>query len=289
MNRIAIAALLVVCVPLHAQQADSKKQTIAYVRNLQTEDGGFRPTAKGPPSLRATSAAVRALHYLEGDVPNRDAAAKFVASCFDKETGGFADTPGGKVDVFSTSVGLMAVVALKMPTDPYAAPAGRYLSDHAKGFEDIRIAVAGFEAIESSPAKSAQWLQEVFDMQNGDGTFGSGDGQARDTGGAVVAMMRMGLKIPRPDPILAALRAGQRPDGGFGKADAASDLESSYRILRCFAMLKAQPKNVDGLRSFLAKCRNEDGGYGVSPGQASNVGGVYYAAIIEHWLARRDP
>ena len=286
MNRIAALVILVACMPVHAQPTDAKKQTIAYVRSLQTEDGGFRPAAKGTPGLKATSAAVRALHYLGGEVPNREAATKFVAKCFDAQTGGFADAPGGKTDVFSTSVGLMAIVALKMPTDPYAAPAGKYLSDHAKGFEDIRIAVAGFEAIETSPAKSAQWLQELFEMQNGDGTFGKGAGKARDTGGAVVAMMRMGLKIPRPDGILTALRAGQRPDGGFGKADAASDLESTYRILRCFAMLKAQPKNVDGLRSFLSKCRNDDGGYGVSPGQPSSVGGCYYAAIIEHWLAR---
>jgi prenyltransferase beta subunit len=286
MNRIAIGFLLVACVPLHAQETDAKKQTIAYVRSLQTEDGGFRPTAKGPAGLKATSAAARALHYLGGEVPNRETAAKFVAKCFDPQTGGFADVPGGKTDVFSTSVGLMAVVALKMSTDPYAAPAGKYLSDHAMGFEDIRIAVAGYEAIETSPAKSAQWLQDVIEMQNGDGTFGSGAGKARDTGGAVVALMRMGLKFPRPDPILAALRAGQRADGGFGKADADSDLESSYRILRCFAMLKARPTNVDGLRSFLAKCRNEDGGYGVAPGQPSNVGAVYYAAIIEHWLAK---
>ena len=286
MKRIVLAVILVVCVPLHAQQTDAKKQTIAYVRSLQTEEGGFRGAANAPPTLKATSAAVRALHYLGGELPNRDAAAKFAASCFDPQAGGFADMPGGKVDVFSTSVGLMAVVALKMSTDPYAAPAGRYLADHAKGFEDIRIAVAGFEAIDKMPPKSADWLFEVTVKQNADNTFGSDDGKARDTGSAVVAQMRMALKIPNPDLILAALGAGQRPDGGFGKANAPSDLESSYRILRCFAMLKARPAHVDELRAFIAKCRNDDGGYGVAPGQPSNVGGVYYAAIIEHWLTK---
>jgi prenyltransferase beta subunit len=286
MNRIVAVALLIACSPVHAQQPDAKKQTVAYVRSLQTEDGGFRPAAKGPASLKATSAAVRALHYLGGEIPNRETAAKFVTKCFDAETGGFADAPGGKVDVFSTSVGLMAVVALEMSKDPYAAPAGKYLADHAKGFEDIRIAIAGFEAIESTPATSAKWVDDVIALQNGDGTFGKGAGQARDTGGAVVALMRLRLKFPNPGRILTALREGQRTDGGFGKADAPSDLESSYRIMRCFAMLKARPKNVDGLRSFLAKCRNDDGCYGVSPGQPSNVGGCYYAATIEHWLER---
>ena len=163
-------------------------------------------------------------------MPKREAAAKFVASCFDPQTGGFADTPGGKVDVFSTAVGLMAVVALKMPSDRYAEPAGKYLSEHAKGFEDIRIAVAGFEAIEKSPPKSAEWIAEVKKTQNADQrTFGTEVGKARDTGGAV-ALLRMGQKIESPQAMLAALRAGQRPSGGFGKADAGEDLESSYRI-----------------------------------------------------------
>jgi prenyltransferase beta subunit len=298
MKRIAALLVLFVCLPLHAEDADAKKQTIAYVRSLQTEEGGFRPTAKGPPGLKATSAAVRALHYLGGELPNQAAAAKFVASCFDPKAGGFADAPGGKVDVFSTAVGLMAVVALKMPTDRYAEPAGKYLSANAKGFEDIRIAVAGFEAIEKSPPKLPEWTTEVKKTQNADGTFGThggagvfgSGGDARDTGGAVVALLRMRWNVvANRDSILATLCAGQRSDGGFGKKGADSDLESSYRILRCFAMMKAQPDRVGSLHQFIEKCRNDDGGYGVSPGQPSNVGGVYYAAIIEHWLARRDP
>jgi hypothetical protein len=38
------------------------------------------------------------------------------------------------------------------------------------------------------------------------------------------------------------------------------------------------------VRSFVAKCRNADGGYGVAPGQPSNISGTYFAAIILHWL-----
>jgi hypothetical protein len=49
-------------------------------------------------------------------------------------------------------------------------------------------------------------------------------------------------------------------------------------------MLKAKPERVDRLRDFIARCRNEDGGYGVAPDQPSNVGGCYYAGIILHWL-----
>jgi hypothetical protein len=83
---------------------------------------------------------------------------------------------------------------------------------------------------------------------------------------------------------------GQRQNGGWGKDDSeiASDLETTYRVMRCFVMLKARPANVEGVRSFVAKCRNEDGGYGVAPAQPSSVSGTYFAAIITHWLKQKS-
>jgi hypothetical protein len=87
--------------------------------------------------------------------------------------------------------------------------------------------------------------------------------------------------------VLKTLKDGQRPDGGFGKADAeGSDLETTYRVMRAFVMLDAKPDNVEGVRSFVAKCRNDDHGFGVTPEQPSSVGATYYAAIISHWLAK---
>jgi hypothetical protein len=99
----------------------------------------------------------------------------------------------------------------------------------------------------------------------------------------------MGLKFPKPGKILQVLRDGQRQNGGWGKDTDAigSDLETTYRVMRCFVMLKARP-DVEGVRSFVAKCRNEDGGYGVAPGQPSSVGGTYFAAIITHWLKQKQ-
>ena len=46
-----------------------------------------------------------------------------------------------------------------------------------------------------------------------------------------------------------------------------------------------KPANSATLQSFIAKCRNEDGGYGGAPGQASSASGTYYAGIILQWLA----
>jgi hypothetical protein len=49
-------------------------------------------------------------------------------------------------------------------------------------------------------------------------------------------------------------------------------------------MLREKPADVAALRSFIGKCRNDDGGYGVVPGQPSSVSGTYYAGIVLHWL-----
>ena len=293
---ILIFSVLVLAAPFARAGDDGVKKTIAYVQKLQTESDGFRShqpkadTDKVEPSLRATSAAVRALKYLGGELPNKDGCIKFVESCWDADAGGFADTPKGKTDVFSTAVGLMAVVELKMPAGKYAGAAGKYLSANAKTFEDIRIAAAGFEAIGKSPPNILEWRAEVIKSTEKDGTFGKGPGAARETASHVVTLLRFAAKPKEPDPfgkaLIKVLNDGQHQNGGWGKADSetAYDLETSYRVMRCYVMLKAKPGNVEGVRSFVAKCRNADGGYAVAPGQPSSVSGTYFAAIILHWV-----
>jgi hypothetical protein len=296
MKRLLWIALLlpVSLVSVRAANDPGAKASIAYVQKLQTSTGGFLAMAPQPnirlaPTLRSTSAAVRALHYLGGEIPNKEACIKYVESCFDPASGGFADMPMNKPDIFTTAVGIMAVTELKMPLDKYNASVTKYLSENAKTFEDIRIAAAGLERLGAKSPRSQSWLEEVRKAQNSDGTFGKDLGQARFTGGAVVTLLRLGGKVDDPATIIKTMQAGQRPSGGFGKEDSPqiADLETSYRIMRCFVMLKARPSDVEGLRSFVAKCRNEDGGYGISPGQPSNVGATYFAAILKHWLDQK--
>lgn len=296
-----LPAMLVSLVFLISTQAKEVpadfKGSLAYIQKLQTKEGGFvnqaPATEKGTkvPSatLKATSSALRALRYFGGNLSNKDGCAKFVESCFDPETGGFADVPKGKPDVFTTAVGLMAVTELKLPTDKYGPAGVQFLSANSKGFEDIRIAVAGLERLEMKSPKNATWLEEVVKLRNPDGTFGKGPGQARATGGTVVTLLRLGTKVDDADSVLKVLKAGQRDNGGYGKDEDPlnSDLETTYRVMRCFHMLKARPSDVEGLRSFVAKCRNEDGGYGLSPGQPSSIGPTYFAAIIRHWLEQK--
>ncbi len=287
MRRVLLAGLclLVVSVPARAQTAEEKKATVAWLRKLQADDGGLRPAdGKSPSGLRATTSALRALKYFGGEVPDRSAAVDFVKGCFDKERGAFADRPGGKPDVVSTAVGIMAVVELKLPTDPYESGVLAYLGEHAKGFEEVRLAAAGLEALGKRPPQAEEWLKEIAKMRHEDGTYGKGDGAARDTGGAVVAVLRLGGKVEHPEAIVKFLDAGQRKDGGFGKEGAGSDLETTYRVVRCYHMLKAQPAAADRCREFIASCRNADGGYGVKAGEPSSAGGTYFAGIILHWL-----
>ena len=280
---------LLAAAPGRGQTPEQKKATLDYLIRLQTREGGFRPDAAAKqPGLRATTAALRAIKYFGGTTPNAGACARFVGSCFDCDTGGLTDRPGGeKPDVFSTAVGVMAVAELKMPAKKFAGPATEYLGKNARDFEDVRIAAAGLEAIKTRPPQADEWLKKLAARRNKDGTYGAGDGKARDTGGAVVAVLRLGGKVEARAAVLAALKAGQRADGGFGKVGAkGSDLETTYRVLRAFHMLGDRP-DAAKLRGFLAKCRNADGGYGVAPGQKSSAGSTYFAGVILHWLGEK--
>jgi prenyltransferase beta subunit len=280
--------------PGWGQTEEQKKATVAYLRNCQQKDGGFLPSlapaaGKAAPrsSLRATSAALRALKYFGGEPRDREGSGQFVEHCFDKASGGFVDNPGGQPDVAVTAIGIMAVAEVKLPVKDYSPAVIKYLDGHVKTFEDIRIAAAGLETIGALSSNAGAWLNQIARMRNPDGTYGAGDGKARDTGGAVVAVLRLGGKPEHLVRVLEVLKAGQRADGGFGKEQAkTSDLETTYRVMRAFHMLKEKP-DVERCRAFVATCRNADGGYGVAPGQSSQVGSTYFASIILHWLAEK--
>ena len=295
--------LLIAVLPAFAQSDAQKKATIAYLQKLQGDDGGFSfdgrvnpkayPPQRAPQSsLPATTSAFRALKYFDAAPRDPKACAAFVAKCFDKDGGGFAAVPGGKAAWLATAVGIMAAVDMEMPTEPYAEAVSKYLDEHSKTFEEIRLAAASFEALGKRPPHADAWLEQIAKLRNADGTYGKDDSVARDTGGAVCAVLRLGGKVEQPENVLKALNAGQHEDGGFGQPGLlgergllkGSDLATTYRVARAFHMLKTKPEGADRLRAFIARCRNQHGGYGVAPGEPSNVSGCYYAGIILHWL-----
>jgi len=297
MHRYVFLLLLATSViqPLRADQptAAQKQATVKYLHSLRKDNGAFAADTKpeSKPTVPATSSALRATNYFGGEVKNKEGAAKFVESCFNKKEGAFAATPGGEPDVRTTVIGLMALVELQVPLDEYVTPLVGYLVDSRIGkptlFEDIRITAAGLETLRSRTNKQVfvprDWVEEINKLRNADGSFGSGGNQARDTGSAAAALLRLGVELEHKDKIIQTLKAGQRPDGGWGKDGEKSDQESTYRVLRCLMMLKAKP-DIAACEAFIARCRNADGSYSVQPGQPGSLSGTYFAGICLHWL-----
>jgi acetyl esterase/lipase len=272
-----------------AQTPEELTRTARYLEAFQNPDGGFAGGVGQASSLGATSSVVRTLGFVGGAIRDVHGAIAFVKSCHDPKTGGFAQRPGGTPDVGSTASGLMAVAALKLDVGPYAEGAIGYLSKNVSGFENIRIAVAGLEAVKATSPDFAKWTAQVVADRNPDGTFGQGAGMPRATGSATVALLRMGfaLEPEKKAAVLAALRNTQKPDGGWSRGDGPSDLETSYRIMRLFFMLKEKP-DLERLRQYLSKHRASDGGYAPALGQAESPGGTYFCAIMNLWARQLD-
>ena len=261
-----------------------------YMLRLQDpETGVFKVTPNGKPSLRACNGAVKGCNYLgrKEPMPQADKVKAFVMSCYDPKTGTFAE-PGGKPDVVITSIGCMVSCELGIPKEKFAK-ALDYLHANAKSFEDVRIAAAAVEAMKVKP----DWLGEWFkiadnELKNGDGTAGDVDSVSRDTASVLAVRLRLGGSIDdfkNGKNLVTIIQDGQWKDGGFGKHGAkSSDLESTYRVMRCLMLLKEKPKNPEALKKFLSSCRNADGSFGVTPGETSSMSGAYYFSAISKWL-----
>ncbi|MBY0395229.1 MAG: terpene cyclase/mutase family protein, partial [Thermoleophilia bacterium] len=162
MIRIAIglAAAGLVLVPppqARAQTPAELEQTARVVAALQNPDGGFGATPGGPSSLGSTSSAIRILKYCGGAIPDVHAAIKFVRSCYESRTGGFRQVPGSAPDVATTASGLMAMQELKIDDAEIVDKAVGFLSENARSFEELRIAVAGLEAAGKPSPSFPRW------------------------------------------------------------------------------------------------------------------------------------
>lgn len=269
-----------------AQKLDLEQieQSIRYVNELQNTDGGFRPAAADNESdLGAMNSALRALKYLHPRARprNRDAMPEFVAKCFHPSSGGFSSKPGREPDVRSTAMGLMVMAELKMDMKERGPTITRYFAENAKNLSDIYMAAAALNAAELTPPKNAKdWIAEFEKTGHSDGTYGK---EPADTAGAVNTILRLGGSLKDPLATAHAIRSAQQDDGGFGKPGEKSDLATTYRCMRALWMLKTKP-NAERLNAFIGRCHNDDGGYGVQPGQPSSVSATYFAAIVMHWL-----
>jgi prenyltransferase beta subunit len=274
-------------IPAQTPTRVEKETTLSWVHSCQKDSGGFAPDHRPgtAATLPATSAALRAIKYFGGQVKERPAVVRFVTSCYDKVETGFAPTPGGKPDPLTTSFGLLAVNELDIRADDLRVKPVIYLCSRVKKFEEMRLAAAAYEALKDKCELSADWIVAIGRKAHDDGTYGKGSGVARDTAGAVVTILRLGGKVDHLDNVVKAIKEAQRKDGAWGKeGEKASDLETTYRVMRAVVMLKESPRDVVACRQFLSRCRNEDGSYSVSPGQPGTMSATYFAGIIYHWL-----
>src|SRR5262249_14257349 len=136
-------------------------RTAQWVFAQESPDGGFRMTPQDKPSLRATLSAMRALKYRGFPLlkKQQERHAAFVMACYDPKTGAFAE-PGGKPDVPTTSLGIMAAIELGVPKEKVAKGMD-YLKENAKTFEDVRIAAAAVEVwgVKDCPFDVKPWLK----------------------------------------------------------------------------------------------------------------------------------
>ncbi|CAN5743595.1 hypothetical protein BH23PLA1_BH23PLA1_08950 [soil metagenome] len=266
---------------------DDLKATAKYATDRQNADGSFSAEPGEAPSLGATSSAIRILKYVGGTVPDVPACAEYVKSCFDADSGGFAPTPGGTPDVRTTAIGLMAVKELKIDDAAMIERACQFMADRPEAFEDVRMAIAGFEAIERQSPRFRTWSARLLNSRNDDGTWGQGASQAFDTGGIGASILRMGADLDNKEAVAEAIRSAQKPEGGWSSGEGPPDLASSYRVMRALYML-GEPPDVESLRQFIASCRKPDGGYATTPEGDSSISGTYFAAIMLYWLAELE-
>jgi len=270
-----------------APTAAERQATATWVQKLYRTDGSFAPNleAAATSTVGSTVQGIRALKYFGGELGDKSRTLAFFLSCWNADAGGFAPKPGGTVDVRTTALAIMGIADLDM-TSQAAGQVEKglaYVAGNATEFEDIRIGAAAFEATRKRCPQAAKWQEEIRARRGSDGTYGKGAAQARETASAVVTLLRLGADLEEKDAVLRALRAGQLKDGGWGKGDGSADLDTCYRVMRAFFMLRARP-DVGSLRGFVARCRQADGSYAPAPGAPGALPAIYYAGVISHWL-----
>jgi hypothetical protein len=259
----------------------AKLATLKFLGGLyEAESGGYRNEPMAKPTLRATNAAVKATRYLGGQLDDKEKSAKFVLSCYDDKTGAFAE-PGGKPDVTTTCIGVMAAMELGI-TKEKIAKAPEYITANAKEFEDVRIGAAAFEAWgvegwKDSESTKTSWLVVAFKYQTEKKAL-----SPRESASAWVVFMRL---LPSTKEKLIGISYEQLGDGGWGlTGQNSSDMETIYRVMRYHYMAGCKPGETKKLREYVEQHLNSDGGSEVKIWAKSSAIGTYYAVIITKWL-----
>jgi hypothetical protein len=132
-------------------------------------------------------------------------------------SGGISDRPGGKPTVLSTAMGLMALgelgrmaaASLKKEQSTVDA-AVRFVEKNARTIEEIRMALAGMEAVGVGPAKAKAWYDLVLSRERPEPSSDS----LRSIASALAIDQRLNREAPPVDELKTMLTDGQSADGG---------------------------------------------------------------------------
>jgi len=163
---LALAVLAAIDVRVHAQSAADFAQTAAYAAAQQNADGGFAAGPGQPSTLGATNTGLRVLDYVGGSLLDEPGCIRFVTSC-KVPGGGFAQRPGGKPDVVTTALGLMAAGELKIDDKAMIDAAVAYFRANTKAFEEVRMSIAGLEAVGARSPDFPRWAEQLEAMRRG--------------------------------------------------------------------------------------------------------------------------
>ncbi|MSR30096.1 MAG: hypothetical protein EXR99_01200 [Gemmataceae bacterium] len=265
---------------------EPKKSVQDYALSLENPDGGFlSEKAKEKTSLRATLGAIRISQMEKKSLSSLKAHQKFILSCW-KESGEFADTPGGKPDLITTVVGLMACKDANILEEKVRKSGVLYLIENAKNFEEVRMACA-FLAQEKEIAQVREaWSGLVLNHLRQTKTQAKPHQLGREMAGALVTLLRLGVAPPMEYGFTGSWR---QQDGGFASANSTqSDMDTVYRVGRFLHMTQNQTELRKTL-PFIEKCANADGGFGPAPGKPSTMGATYQARIVLLWTHSLQP
>ncbi|MFO0813051.1 MAG: prenyltransferase/squalene oxidase repeat-containing protein [Gemmatales bacterium] len=271
--------------------------TISFLHLRRMPDGSYSSDIGNRfPNLANTSAALRSFKNL-GAKPDEVSKTKaYIWSCFDTASGQFRDSPAGTPSYRTTAIGIMAVAALGerfTPADLSRLQVTLLKSDKP---EEIRLGAAAIETLvldgqlSKVPGEWQAKLTRVFkpDLLP-DGSYGTGLGKARTTGGYYAAFLRLGYPIANKEAILALLIAQQHTSGGWTNEKGEPDLEATYRVMRCLHLLQCKDKDVyERCQRF---CKGYEVGTGAGFALPARIGPqtaqIYYISSILQWIGKQ--
>ncbi|RVE91071.1 ankyrin repeat domain-containing protein [Sinorhizobium meliloti] len=260
----------------------SEDRTICFLRALQREDGGYVDNeTQAASGLQDTVSALKALRLLCAGPKELQKAFGYVLSCAN-DAGGFAREPDGAPGAYWTAFGLIALRELGEIETLRAAAArhAQFMYQNATSAPDYFMVIAAHEecgVLGSIPEAAISFFQSQV---NEEGTFG---GSVHANAIACSALLRSGSEINTPEPIIRGLLSAQRPDGGFAEVGNASDLLTTYLVMRALLLLNAAP-NLGELRRYIRKLSVTSGGYASTIGGTPSASATYQSHCILQWI-----